>query len=63
MEWLNGEMLSLNMVKATNNNNDRIFYDKEQNKIELAHLGSRQQNLATARSKVEPSCQCPYEQL
>lgn len=66
---LKGEMLSLNMDEATNNSNDKIlnilvqFYDKEENKIELAHLGSRKQNLATARNIIESaeSVLCEYE--
>ena len=53
---LNGEMFSLNTDEATSNNNDKIinvmiqYYDKETSKIELAHLGSRIQNLATAEN-------------
>ncbi|XP_045177599.2 uncharacterized protein LOC123537819 [Mercenaria mercenaria] len=47
-------MLSLNVDEATNNNNDKIlnviaqYYDEESEKIEITHLGSRKQNLATA---------------
>lgn len=47
-------MFSLNADEATNNNNDKIFnvfaqyYDEESEKIEIAHLGSRKQNVVTS---------------
>lgn len=49
-----GKMVSLNIDEATNNNNDKIlnilvqYYDESENKVQLRHLGSRSQNLATA---------------
>ena len=51
---LKGQILSLNLDEATNNNNDKIlnilvqFYDDEDQKVMLHHLGSRKQDLATA---------------
>lgn len=43
-------MVSLNIDEATNNNNDvqyYMYYESE-NKVQWRHLGSRNQNLATA---------------
>lgn len=54
-----GKMLSLNVDEATNNNNDKIlnvlvqYFDEESNRIEIRHLGSRKQNVATAKSILE----------
>ena len=56
---LKGQMLSLNADEATNNNNDKIlnviaqYYDEESSKIEIVHLGSRKQNMATAVNILE----------
>jgi len=56
---LKGQVLSLNCDEATNNNNDKIlnvliqYFDEETGKIEIAHLGSRKQNLATAANILE----------
>ncbi|XP_060583200.1 uncharacterized protein LOC132739501 isoform X2 [Ruditapes philippinarum] len=56
---LRGQMLSLNIDEATNNNNDKIlnvivqYYDDEEKQVALRHLGSRKQNLATAVNIME----------
>ena len=47
--------VSLNIDEATNNNNDKVlnimiqYFDEETNKVELRHLGTRIQNLSTAK--------------
>ena len=54
-EKMKGQMVSLNLDEATNNNNDKVlnvlvqYFDEETNKVELRHLGSRIQNLSTAK--------------
>ena len=56
---LRGTMLSLNLDEATNINNDKIlnvlvqYYDEEEGKIQLRHLGTRKQNLATAKDIID----------
>lgn len=58
-DQLKGKMFSQNVDKATNNNNDKIlnvlvqYYDEDSGQIELAHLGSRKQKLATALNIME----------
>lgn len=48
-------MVSLNVDEATNNNNDKLiniliqFYDFEESKVVLRHMGSRIQNRASAK--------------
>lgn len=49
------KFISLNLDEATNNSYDKVlnvlvqFYDEEEGKIQLRHLGSRAQNVSTAK--------------
>ncbi|XP_045192915.2 uncharacterized protein LOC123549137 [Mercenaria mercenaria] len=52
---IKGQMVSLNLDEATSNSNDKVlnviiqYFDREENKIELRHLGTRTQNKSSAK--------------
>ena len=62
---LKNQFFSLNIDEATNNNNDKIlnvivqYYDTEEAKICIHHLGSRKQNVSKA-ADILSSIECPW---